>query len=264
MRKKKNLILLLVLMLCYSLFQTTAGAESSSLVTISFQGIIAHSPSNNLAVLPEFFNTGWGIGESSIYPTTWAGKDNTIEMRWNPLRAQNPSMNAIGELDGKWLPINVGDRIVFSAWLYAEDGTTNDTSTYRGARIEIDFYSNGLRLVEIGGSEGQPSWIPSQGNNGWADLSPCVAQRGTNIWKFAKIDFIVQQEYESDGWGGYPRTQKHTPDYFTAIVVNGAPSQYVPTERGRVWIWNPELYVNPTIITPTPTPSPTPYPTSPP
>ena len=98
--------------------------------------------------------------------------------------------------------------------------------------------------MEIGTPDGHPSYVPSKPND-WPDLSGCTVQRGTNQWCFVEMDFVVQSQYEADGFAQYPAGQKHTPTSFTIVILNGASSQYVPSERGRVWVWNPELYINP-------------------
>jgi hypothetical protein len=240
--------LLMLLLFFTAMVSAASGSEpASSVVVFPNSGTIISLPppigKNNLAVLPDFFlGTGWDIdGIYTKYPVTWQGKANCIEMDYSNTAA-SPDNNRIGELDGHWLAIKPGDHIVWRAWLYAEDQTSGDISPWRGAILHLDLYDD-KRIAEIGGTQGQPSYIPS--TNTWVDRTGCVAIRGTNQWILAEIDFIVQSQYEADGFGSYPAGELHTPKSFVVIVLNGASSDYVSTERGRIWIWNPELYINP-------------------
>jgi hypothetical protein len=193
------------------------------------------SPSN-LAVLPDFFiGTGREIDfVYTKYPVTWQGKSNCIEMDWNPNNAIS-SYNQINELNGRWLSVKPGDRIIWRAWLYTEDQTSVDTTPWRGAILCIDIYGDGVKC-EIGGPNGEQSYTFA--TDFWCDRTGCVAGRNTNIWTLAQMDFVVKSQYES-----WPTGELFTPTSFTCIIINNCCGDYVSQERGRIWVWNPELCI---------------------
>jgi hypothetical protein len=246
--ERYSLLLVILLIFTFNIYSVSGQIHVFTAVTILHSGVINYSPpsfqENNLIVLPDFFiGTGREIdGIYTKYPVAWQGKANCIELAWNPNSANHPPNNAINEIDGRYLAINPGDRIVFKAWMYAEDQTSEDSWNYSGARIGFDLYDD-YRITEIGTSDGMPSYTPS--TNTWADLSHCCVQRGTNRWTYVEIDFVVQSRYEADGFASYPEGEAHVPTSFTAWFLNSAYMPHVLTERGRIWIWNPELYINP-------------------
>lgn len=198
----------------------------------------------NLAEIPDFWNVGeWGIAENPDcihYPVIWQGRLNCIQLDPNPraIARDNP---CIAELDGRWKSIKPGDHIVCKAWLFAENSTVGDKGLLVGAQWGLDLY-DAQRTTEITTPDGTPTYILGK-YTPEEKRTLCCVRRGTNAWKQIVIDFIVQPSYYADPWGGYRADEIVIPTSFVPYVI--VRSEKRTTEKGRVWVADTEVYINP-------------------
>jgi hypothetical protein len=234
MKKRKYLVFLLLVMLCYFLFPYDARAQSSSQISIYSQGSInyapAPTPSPSPLPSPTATPTPTPTPTSNLtpFPTGWqvavSGRENDV-LDYSVLYNGAPSIridpvgsttNYARESDGPWLSVKAGDHIVFKCWIKTSTSSIGDPITYHGGRIGIDFYANG-RITGTNAPTGGV-WTPSEGYP--SDNAGTTVTWGTSTWTQVTMDFIVQSQYPADGgyagWGTqYSAGQMVTP---TAII----------------------------------------------
>jgi hypothetical protein len=237
MEKRKCLTFLFCVILCYSLFQLTAIAQSSPKASIFSQGSITYSPSNvNLAVIPE----DWGdyINRGKI---TYGSDPQILFLDYNVERTPGkPSIrsephtsldiNQWRECDGKWYSVKPGDHIVAKCWIKV-DNTYVDTDPYYGGRLGMDLYgptgAGGITILDS---------YPHDG----AEHMASEVHWGTIGWTLRTWDITVQSTiYTKDVYGN---TIPATPITKMVIWLDVRPA----TATGLVWFADAELYINPT------------------
>jgi hypothetical protein len=247
MEKREYLVFLFCLILCYSLFQPTARAQSSSQISISSQGSITYSPSNvNLAVIPDDWDLTYGSGPQIIFldntAVRTAGKPS-IRLE----RHTSADQNAARECDCKWYLVKPGDHIVASCWIKAEPSQLGDTNPASGGRIGIDLWY----------TDNPPHW----GNKNyilWGISSstyenPYTYQGevdnyvhfGTSVWMQRTIDFVVPDTYfTKDQLTG--QTISPVKPNVICMWTQVWSSTYGAADPARAWFADAELYINPT------------------
>jgi hypothetical protein len=239
MEKRKCLTFLFCLILCYSLFQHTARAQSSSQASIFSQGSITYSPSNvNLAVIPDtwgqydlFGRIVYGADPQICFLDNNVTHNGHVSIRLDP--HTDNDVNTARECDGTWYPAKPGDHIVAKCWMKIDSlpgyiFDPNNYLTWKGARIGIDFYGvNGY----IDGVSGPHGTIPQPDVDTMANYVPW----GTQGWVQRTIDFILPSTVNDAG--GVP--QIPTSIVMWAQVLKAA-------DVGNGWFADAELYINPT------------------
>lgn len=224
MEKRKILYLLLVMVLCYSLFSRIAGAGSSSQISIPSQGSIIYSPSpsQNLAPIPD----GWSL----VYPDNpqYCYLDYSVTHNGHVSIRIEPDYVGTRECDSNFFPAKPGDHIVIKCWIRIEDN--GDRDMWSGARIGIDL---------IGDYDATIGRYPCL-----YDLGSTYVNWGTQDWVQRTIDFIVPSDYFT--------LDKVTGETITPTQISAAgmwmqvwSSTYGGTESGNAWFADAEFYINP-------------------
>jgi len=234
MEKRKCLTFLFCLILCYSLFQLTAIAQSSSKTSIFSQGSITYSPSNvNLAVIPDDWGLTYGSGPQIIFVDysviRTVGKSS---IRLEPHTSAD--VNQWRECDGTWYPVKPGDHIVAKCWIKVDDTyvyTGTDPPEYNGGRLGMDLYGpNGAGGITI---------LDSYPHDGAEHIASEV-HWGTIGWTLRTWDIVVQSTiYTKDVYGNIIPA---TPITKMVLWLDVRPA----TATGLVWFADAELYINPT------------------
>jgi hypothetical protein len=243
MEKRKWLTCLFCLILCYSLFQHIARAQSSSQASVFSQGSITYLPSNvNLAVIPDDWNIGFGNGPQIIFlDYTVVHTLGKPSIRLEPHTSAD--VNTARECDGTWYPVKPGDHIVAKCWIKTDNSTpTENADPYHGGRIGIDFYAplgNG-HITIVDGLPGNVN--PYFGDPGANHLAAMV-HWNTSVWTLKTWDIIIPSViYTKDVLGNTipatPITQCVL--WMQAMQVNDG------TALGNAWFADAELYINPT------------------
>jgi len=253
MEKRKCLTFLFCLMVCYSLFQHIAGAQSSSQAVIFSQGSITYSPSNvNLAVIPDDWHLIYsgdvpGIIHLDTSVERTAGKPS---IRLEP-HVDGVDINNDRECDGTWYNCKPGDHIVAKCWIKIDSNNlpngTTDTNQWSGARPGIDLYGGSNLVWGID----EATYINPH-NPAGTDERDQYVHWGTPGWTLRTIDFYVP----STTFNTTSRGVAITPTKVTSFVMwlqvwSGTinPSTgtiYGGSEPGRAWFADAELYINPT------------------
>jgi len=239
----------------------TSNIALQSSGTIVYQSSPSPSPSpstypspppsgSNLAVMPTFWeNTGWGIGSTidggaassmDTYPVAYGGQ-TCIQMSPNAYYISTRDGGGVAdcEMDGEYTSVNVGDQIVFSAYIWTGSSTVGDNgNALLGGRIALDFYGAKGRICEIA----TPTGIPSYPNYP-ASMAQCTVSPNSNGWVKVSLDFTVQSQYEADPWGGYTGGTMATPTAF--IPWFAWYSSNISAETAHMYIYDTELYIIP-------------------
>ncbi len=208
------------------------------------------SSSTNLAPLPSFSVSSGSYSVNGNptyikYPVTVNGQ-TAIEMLRNPATAVCSSSDD-RELNGQWIDINPGDRIVFTAWFITTASSQGDTSNVHGGCLDIDMYGgnnpNGVnRICGIMASDGTDNYY----TNGIPSPTTCVPW-GTGTWTQVTMDFVVPSTYAADGYsgsGGYAAGTPVVPSGFIPVIYGGSNSWIGGSpENGIIYVSNTEIYV---------------------
>jgi hypothetical protein len=250
MEKRKCLAFLFCLILCYSLFQHTARAQSSSQASIFSQGSITYSPSNvNLAVIPD----DWGDyllygrvvydGEPQITHVDSSVLHNGhVSIRIDAHQA-GVDPNTYREVNGDFIPVKPGDHIVFTVWVKTGHSTLGQDGMYgNGGLILFDYYSATHRLHEHSSDNPRDDWDPT-----WTTYlnDPTRYVPFNSDWTLRIIDTIVPSQVLDETTG-----QLATEPIVGIIPILQASGYIVPPnysqDQGQVWFADAELYINPT------------------
>jgi hypothetical protein len=233
MEKRKWFVSFFCLILCYSLFQHTAIAQSSSQISIFSQGNITYSPSNvNLAVIPDDWYLTYGSGPQIIHLDYNVYRTSPPSIRLDP-HVDDVDVNYQRECDGKWYTVKPGDRIVAKCWIFCGDSGIGDTDPYNGARLGMDLYahtSQGYGIVDSYPHDGQEH-LDSEVN--W----------GTKTWTQKVWDIIVPSTYYTTVWvmgKGFVTCDPVQIDSFVLWL-----DVRTRTDPGLAWFDDAELYINP-------------------
>lgn len=203
-------------------------------------------------------NTGmdWGIGSSdavgmATYPVTHGGQ-TCIQMQPNSFYiASGVGGPALSEIDSYGFSINVGDRIVYSAYFYTDASSTGNNDPTSGAVLGLDLYGANGRLCEISTPNGVATWPNYPGSH-----TQCVVTWNSGGWVYVSINFVVQSTYIADPWGAYGSGgQAVTPIAFIPWICEDYFGSSPNSETAHIYVYGAELQVNPSG---SPTPSPTP------
>ena len=243
MEKRECLAFLFCLILCYSLFQPTARAQSSSQISLSSQGSITYSPLNvNLAVIPDdwgqynlFGRVVYSQDPQIIFLDNSVTHNGHVSIRLEPHTVND--VNFAREVDCEWYNVKPGDHIVAKCWMKIDNLPgylgldPNDLSTWKGARIGIDFYgANGY----INGVSGPHGTLPQPD----ADIMANYVPWGTEGWVQRTIEFYVPSTVPID-----PYYREGNPEVPTSIVMWMQVTN--PTDSANAWFADAELYINP-------------------
>jgi hypothetical protein len=250
MEKKKCLTFLFCLILCYSLFQHTARAQSPTGVSILSQGSITYPAANvNLAVIPD---AGGTVGTSGNYwdyydvdPNSWTADvhldtsvtyNGFVSIRIDPLTgSSDPNVNR--ECDGTWLNCKPGDVIYTSVWILCGDSSTGDTSPYDGARMGMDCYAH--TSAGYGFVDGYPQAYSSNSNTEHLDM---MATFGSNVWEQKTFTYTIPSTYyTTDLSNGQNCNPVQIDSFVLWLQVLGSSN-----EQGKGWFADSTLYINPT------------------
>lgn len=238
MEKRKCLTFLFCLILCYSLFQHTARATSSSQANIFSQGSITYPHSNvNLAVIPDDWRLTYKTGPQIIFldytVVMIAGKPT---IRLEP-HVDGVDVNNARECDSIEIAVEPGDHIVATCWMKTSASGFGDTDPCSGARIGIDLCDhNGGDFILYGI---ETATYPN------GDEASHYVHWGTNTWTQRTIDFVVPSDYFTyDYLSGTTISPRQVSSITMWMQVWS--STYGSTDPGLAWFADAELYINPT------------------
>ena len=151
------------------------------------------------------------------------------------------------ELNGQWMDINPGDRIIFTAWFMTTASSQGDTSNVHGGCLDIDMYGgnnpNGVtRICGIMDADGTSNYYTC----GIPSPTTCVPW-GTGTWTQVTMDFVVPSTYAADGYsgsGGYAAGTPVVPSGFIPVIYGGSNSWIGGSpENGIIYVSNTEIYI---------------------
>jgi hypothetical protein len=137
--------------------------------------------------------------------------------------------------------VKPGDHIVFRVWMKTNASTIGDTTPTSGIRFGIDFYVTGGNRITATQSPDGAYWTPSGGSPSNQYLN--YVNWGQD-WTQRTMDFIVQNQYPSDGGGSYPAGQMVTPDGIVPWMQVWSDA-HGNADNGIAWFADAELYINP-------------------
>ena len=278
MKKRKYLVFLVLIMLCYSLFPSGTRAQSSSQISISSQGSINYAPTPTASPTPSPsptptptasptptptpsnltpFPTGWETpsigGTSSAWSVGLSGVtnvvlDNSVLYNGQPTIRIDPTGSSTDpdrENDGPWITVHPGDHLVFSGWVKTQASTIGDTYMYHGICLGVDFYGANGRICGVSSPTGQP-WTPSGGYP--SDNGAEFVSWGHTSWVQIKIDFTVASQYPADTFGSGFGT-----NFAYSVGQMVAPVALIPYfwcmnssgDTASAWFAGAVLYINP-------------------
>jgi hypothetical protein len=163
----------------------------------------------NLEVIPENWSDPYKsnqIGDRPgeiIYPSDSYNGFSSIELR------EDNTDGWKAEVNGDWLRIYPGDRIIMRSMIKTTSGTAYTNS---GARIALDYYSGTARIngpSSAGEAAAGTSWVDN--NNFAAENEANFVKWGQTSWVLREWDFIVPDIVIADGLLGYPQGQEVVP-----------------------------------------------------
>jgi hypothetical protein len=234
MQKRKYLVFLLCITLCYSVLPHSAGAKSSLQISLPLTGSIVN-PLPNLALIPVdwgdylmYGDVDYGAGPQITRVDNSVLHNGDVSIRIDPHTSSD--VNTARELDSNMISVKPGDHIVFTCWIKTTASQTaaynNDpTDSYgKGARIGIDFYTAsgmaGIGALVDGVGSGS---ITISGNYGSAGSH---IPWNTPTWTLQTINCIVPNGYS-----------------ITSIIPWMQAES--ATDSGLGWFADAGLYVNP-------------------
>lgn len=228
-------------MLCYSLFQYIAGAQSSLQASIFSQGSISYSPSNvNLAVIPDNWTGHWGgVGWFSnvFFDYTVERTSGIPSIKSTPHTSADTNNDR--ECECNWYPVKPGDHIVAKCWIKID--ANGDTDAWSGARIGVDLYNQaGGNNYQLWGIE-EPTYVNPHDPNGLAE-SQMYVHWGTSGWTQRTIDFIVPSDYFTKDAKGNTIPSVQVDHIVMWLQVWS--SRLGSSEVGNAWFADAELYIN--------------------
>lgn len=199
--------------------------------------------------------TGWG----------WYQKPSDIIYfdDFNVLHTGHPSIriephvegvdgNRWRELNTAWIPVKVGDHIVFKVWVKTGHSTLgNDGQQVSGVLIIFDYYGASGRLWEHS-SDNPRNDVDPTFQTQYDDPARYVPMNSD--WTLQTLDTIVPSQVLD------AKTGQLATEPVTGIIPCLVAGSYVVgsdhlQDEGQVWFADAELYINPEIVTPTPRPS---------
>ena len=252
MEKRKWLIFLFCLILCYSLFQSIARAQSPSQASILSHGSITYSPSNvNLAVIPDdwgqykiFGDVRYDGGPQIAHVDLIVLHNSDVSIRIDAHQV-GVDPNNYREVDGDFIQVKPGDHIVFKVWIKTGHSTLGqDGVSGNGGFMLFDYYSATHRLHEHS-SDNPLSDV--QGSDKWNTYlnDPTRYVPFNSDWTLRTLDTIVPSQI----WDDTTR-QLATVSITGIIPVLQASGYIVPPnhlqDEGQVWFADAVLYINPT------------------
>jgi hypothetical protein len=183
--------------------------------------------SKNLMTLSDFTLI---LGSSPQY----AFLDNSVTYNGSPsIRIGPDYVGSTREIDGKWINIKPGDRIVAKIWILVGSSSMGDTITWHGGRLGLDLYTHtsaGYGIVDSFPHDGQ-------------EHINSVVKWGTNVWMQKTWDLIIPSTQYTQMHTGNLVMKSCNPVQIDSFVlwldVRGT------TDTGLAWFANPELYINP-------------------
>ncbi len=238
-----------------SSFGTTSGSDSAvpsiyaTYTTTGDPQTVIEPPSSNLAPSPSGWSTLTNGMHLAIGGVSNDVLDYNVQYNGNPTIRQDPvgsTNNYHREVDGPYIKVNPGDRIVFSVWIKTSASSFGDKSDFSGARFGIDFYGAQGAITGTASPDGSAMWTPW---GGWAETTELnYVHWGTSTWTQKVMSFTVASGYPAyPGYAGnwnYASGQWVTP---IAIIpcMQVWSSTYGAADNGQAWFANPELTINP-------------------
>lgn len=218
----------------------------------------AYADDTDLTETPYFWYTnGYHIGgipiEMDTYPVEYGGV-NAIQMQPDDTYIATHPYDTC-ELDGEYVAVAPGDRIYYSAYIWTENSTVEDSYWRAGAVIGLDMYDNdgAGRICEIATRDGVTINYATQG-----EQEECGVAPGSGEYTYVYLNFIVNATYQADAYnpeGGHDQWEVCTPSYFIPWLVWC--SSNATNEEAKMYVYNTTLQLNPeSEPTPTPTASP--------
>jgi hypothetical protein len=250
MEKRKCLAFLFCLILCYSLFQHAARAQSSSQASIFSQGSITYSPSNvNLAVIPDDWGDykifgdvryDGGVQITHVDPNVLHNGDVSIRI---DAHQAGVDPNNYREADGPFIQVKPGDHIVFTVWIKTGNSTLGqDGVSGNGAIMGFDYYSATHRLREHSSDNPRNDVDPT-----WQTYldDPTRYVPMNSDWTLRTLDTIVPTQVLDDTTG------QLATEPIAGIIPWLQGSSYITgpnhlQDEGQVWFADAVLYINPT------------------
>ena len=179
-----------------------------------------------------------------MYPVNWQGKTNVVRMDWSQAYA-NIGWAATCEANSYYLQIKPGDHVVLKAWFWVPQSTVGDNNNpYSGGLLNVDLRGSQGRICALATSDGKQSYDAITRTYASASAqSSMIVQFGTQTWEQVTMDFVVQNTYISDGWGGMSAGQYATPTGMIPLI--GISTGNTQTEKASVYFAGTEIYINP-------------------
>ena len=205
-----------------------------------------------MAIVPD----DWRVGETWNAPTYletnsayWHNGHQSIRMEKGTDATKSREI-----LDGNqnlnWvIYVKPGDHIVYSVWMKTNASTIGDKTASSGIRLGIDFYTNNgtqnQRIIGVQSPDGQFPTLMGGVLTFPSNQYLNYVNWGSD-WQQRTMDFIVPNQYPSDGFGSFPAGQMVTPTQIVPWIqvwsdVNGN------ADNGIAWFADAILNINPTL-----------------
>ncbi len=244
-----GLIFVLVSVFFCVLYSPNVKADNTNLASIS-SAYFWTCPSAYGGISQGESTSTWSIDSPlavgmDVYPVTYGGYSNCIEMVPNPYYVSTPSAACTcAEMDGGYVSVSAGDVVVFSAWIWTTASNVANTAgaDLMGCAVEIDPCGASGRLCSIDNANGLETYPNYPSDAGTA------ANWGSGGWVFCQIVWTVPAKMEADPWdaiAGSPYTAGQM------VPVTGCiPLIYLGTtnpsgEKGTAWIYDTVVTVTP-------------------
>ena len=244
MENRKILNLILLTLLCYTLFPSTAISTISSQTSVRSQGNIFYSvPAKNLAVIPDDWHLPVEDGGLGTQQTPYLDYNFKRTPDSSPSICIAPHVpgvdpNECRECDGKWYQVKPGDHIVASIWIYAGDSGSglDESDLYTGGKLGFDYYIKTDDYV----------WGVVEAHPRLLEHEPSMVDWGSKTWTKKTWDVIVPDTYyDTIAQGGWPLTWStlEVPLQISWMVlwVDVKPVD----DTGTIWFSDAEFYINP-------------------
>ena len=236
--------IIITLLISIVIVNFASSASVTPGVTISFVGSVSGTTTTttNYADVP----ADWRIGETWNAPTYL---DNNVLYNGEPSIRMEKGTDAsksreildADKTQSNWcVRIKPGDHIVFKVWMKTSASTIGDTSSSSGVRLGIDFYSSGSRITGSQSPDGSV-WTPSGGYPSNQNLN--FVKWGSD-WTQRTMDFIVPNQYPTDGWLGGTKGVMTTPNGMVPWIQVWSDS-HQNADNGIAWFAHAEVYINP-------------------
>jgi hypothetical protein len=234
------IIITLSALLAFSNSVSSASVTSNVMIS-SFGSMLVMA--KNFADIP----ADWRIGETWNAPTyldytVLHNRNPSIRMEKGPDASKSREILAADFTQSDWaIRVKPGDHIVFKIWMKTSASTIGDTTPTSGIRFGFDMYNSGGRITGIQSPDGaapygNPIQYPSNQYLNYVNWG--------SDWQQKIMEFIVPNQYSTDGILGYPIGQMQTPDRMIPWIHVWS-DNYGNADNGIAWFADAQLYINP-------------------